>query len=85
MSGKKVLTAVFGRSYPTTIAGYSAAVCLGAYDYLNHHDPNDPQFWAGLAGAVAVAVLGRLAKAEGYSNSPSPLPEAQPVKSDKQP
>jgi hypothetical protein len=78
------MTALFGVSWKTSLGGYIEAVLIGITGYVGSESmPSEPAkekiFWFGIAVAASRAVTQRFAKDHNVSNSPTPLPEAQPV------
>jgi hypothetical protein len=78
-AANQVLVAVFGVSWKTTLAGYLQLAFTSGYEYCQSQTDPSKVDYAKLFISAAVAVALRFAKDHNVSNSPTPLPEAQPV------
>lgn len=81
----KLLVALFGASWRTTLLGFAEAIGMAVVTYLAAGIPDlsttqrQQIFVGGLMTAVVTAIRGYFTKDKNVSNSPTPLAVAQPV------
>jgi len=75
----KLLLGLFGPSWRTTLTGYATAAAVAATDYVQSSGNLSKLDPKALVVAVGIAVLGRFAKANNVSNSPTPLAVPQTI------